>query len=76
MIAKFTKRPCSYGQCKEPSNNAGIAYCPEHYLLKEAGYAVYGLEHDDHYATEGGKEFIQKMAVEQLIKYAKYKLRD
>jgi len=49
-------------------------YCEQHYLLKEARYAIYDLE-NDHYKNESEKEFFIELAITRLIDLAKYALK-
>ena len=49
-------------------------YCEEHYLEKEANYAIYDLEHDEHYASEADKKSFRVAAVNKLLAYAKFKI--
>jgi hypothetical protein len=41
-------------------------YCEEHYLKKEARYALYDLEHNK------GNKLLQQMALDRLINLAKF----
>lgn len=78
--AKEYRKPCDWPKCKKTTSSM-LLFCREHYLLKEANYALYDLTATDEVwyshvqdKSPENRQWFKDQGVKRLINLAEYYL--